>query len=781
MSGFAEYKVKIDAEVSAAKKEILELKNRITELEKGDHKVSINLDTKLLESALSKLDNMLSALSKNTGNFSQFENMAASIGTAVNSLKEMRDALVTIDNNGNVGNRISSSIDTLNTSLTTLVGNLRDANNLEDQLGNTNTGNSNAGNSNTGNSSANKSRSKSNNNNNLGKDATAYKDYNKELISLYKRRKQLETDQETGYNTPYHQNRLSEIAKEASEIEARMKELSVSEDLIKKQEDLYNREKALADKRKASKIDTYNQKKAREEQKQSDKDISPEYKNNINELLRLEDQRYKLREKINTGQDTVKNQTLLKQTEAEIQAIEKENELLQVSAELREKQEAKVQKKRANNEELLKQVTDNYNESVVASQIDTRNQTIENAIEKSNNAFQKIKLPESFSSEVSNLKTQLDALNTAFQSESENLTGDAFDKRLQKYQSDVESLTNKLSNLQKLSKKGTLVNLADNKLGITGTETNVDEMISNVTSELSKNYDILSTSNKRDMSSGIEQMVFKLRDAEGEISQLALNWDSATGKIVQSTSKLGNEGSKVEQFFTGLKSRFKNMSQYWMANLLNPYQIIGSVKSMIGKVVELDDALIDLKKTTTMSDSELNQFYTNSSKNAKEMGTSTKDLIQQAADWSRLGYSSNYEATNMAKKSSMFAAISPGMSTDEASSGLISIMKAYDISVDQVQSQVMDKINTLGNNFAETNADIVTGLQKSAAALSATGTSLDDAMALFTGGYEILQDAESMGTALRTISMRVRGKIAAASIYRNIYAVHLIKVQMITI
>ncbi len=61
------------------------------------------------------------------------------------------------------------------------------------------------------------------------------------------------------------------------------------------------------------------------------------------------------------------------------------------------------------------------------------------------------------------------------------------------------------------------------------------------------------------------------------------------------------------------------------------------------------------------------------------------------------------------------------------------------------------------NKFAESNADIVEGMKRSAAALSAVGTDYKDAFALFTGGQEILQNAEVMGRALRSISMRIRG------------------------
>lgn len=68
----------------------------------------------------------------------------------------------------------------------------------------------------------------------------------------------------------------------------------------------------------------------------------------------------------------------------------------------------------------------------------------------------------------------------------------------------------------------------------------------------------------------------------------------------------------------------------------------------------------------------------------------------------------------------------------------------------------MAKVTDL-NSFAESNADIVEGMKRSAAALSAVGTSYQDAFALFTGTQEIMQNAEVAGRALRSISLRIRG------------------------
>ena len=68
----------------------------------------------------------------------------------------------------------------------------------------------------------------------------------------------------------------------------------------------------------------------------------------------------------------------------------------------------------------------------------------------------------------------------------------------------------------------------------------------------------------------------------------------------------------------------------------------------------------------------------------------------------------------------------------------------------------MDPINQLGNTMAEDNQDIVEGMERSAAALAAVGTSTKDAFALFSGIQEVLQNAEKSGTSLRSVALRLR-------------------------
>lgn len=183
----------------------------------------------------------------------------------------------------------------------------------------------------------------------------------------------------------------------------------------------------------------------------------------------------------------------------------------------------------------------------------------------------------------------------------------------------------------------------------------------------------------------------------------------------------------------GWKKRLASLTQY-LATFVSFYRIVGYVRESFSTIKELDTALVDLRKTAHMSTEEFERFYFDSNNIAKQMGVTTKAIIEQASSWSRLGYNTAETASQMAALSSQFASISPGMSTDTAQSGLVSIMKAYDVEVEDVKRSIIDNINTLGNSFAESNEDIVQGLERSAAALHATGTTLEESLALFTGG-----------------------------------------------
>ena len=83
--------------------------------------------------------------------------------------------------------------------------------------------------------------------------------------------------------------------------------------------------------------------------------------------------------------------------------------------------------------------------------------------------------------------------------------------------------------------------------------------------------------------------------------------------------------------------------------------------------------------------------------------------------------------------------------------------------------QIVDKFNEIGNNFAISSTGIGEALQRSASALAEAGNSIDESVALITAANSVVQNPEQVGTALKTLSMRLRGRIYAP-LYSNIQA-----------
>lgn len=77
--------------------------------------------------------------------------------------------------------------------------------------------------------------------------------------------------------------------------------------------------------------------------------------------------------------------------------------------------------------------------------------------------------------------------------------------------------------------------------------------------------------------------------------------------------------------------------------------------------------------------------------------------------------------------------------------------------VSDVLDGIMSKINHIGNKFNTSSAEIAAGLRSSSAAMAGVGGTIEDNIALFTAGQEIVQDASQVGDAIRSIALRIRG------------------------
>ena len=172
-------------------------------------------------------------------------------------------------------------------------------------------------------------------------------------------------------------------------------------------------------------------------------------------------------------------------------------------------------------------------------------------------------------------------------------------------------------------------------------------------------------------------------------------------------------------------------------------------------VIQIDSALTELRKVSDASTERLARNFEVSAETAKELGSSITHVINITADWARLGFSVD-EAEALARVTTLFQNVGDNMSADDASSFMISTLKGFQMQADEAE-HIADVYNEVANNFAIDTAGIGEALQRSAASFNAANTSLEGAISVITTANSVVQNPEAVGTAMKTLSARIRG------------------------
>lgn len=209
--------------------------------------------------------------------------------------------------------------------------------------------------------------------------------------------------------------------------------------------------------------------------------------------------------------------------------------------------------------------------------------------------------------------------------------------------------------------------------------------------------------------------------------------------------------------FDKLKSKAKEYMTYLSAAEVFMY-IEQGLRDMFEQVKVIDSAMTELKKVTNETDSAYNSFLSDAASKAKEIGTTIDGFVSSTADFARLGYNMS-DASKLAEVANIYAVVGDEIdSVETATASLISTMTAFGIEASDSIS-IVDKFNIVGNNFAISSGGIGDALERSASSMAAANNSLDETIALITAANTVVQDADSVGTAFKTISMRIRGKV----------------------
>ena len=234
---------------------------------------------------------------------------------------------------------------------------------------------------------------------------------------------------------------------------------------------------------------------------------------------------------------------------------------------------------------------------------------------------------------------------------------------------------------------------------------------------------------------------------EGDVTELSARLSSLEVEANRCGATTETLSQKLSRLF---KEHFQTaVAMYGVA------MVKQGLREVYNNVVEIDTSMTNLKKVTNETESAYSSFLSSASSQARELGASISDVIDSTAEWSRLGYTLD-ESQELAKWSTVLSNIGDGIdSASDAASYLVSILKGFRMEADEVE-HVVNVLNSVGNNEPISESGIAEALVRSASALSAAGNSFEESVSLISAANSVLQDPDTVGTTLKTISMYLR-------------------------
>ena len=247
---------------------------------------------------------------------------------------------------------------------------------------------------------------------------------------------------------------------------------------------------------------------------------------------------------------------------------------------------------------------------------------------------------------------------------------------------------------------------------------------------------------------------YTIEKSKNQVQDMTLHMNSLSGAVTQQTGELRHVDTAWQKFGKSLGAKFQEVGRY-LLSFGSIYRVWGMLKQGVGYIKEIDNALTELRKVTDETDATYARFLQTASKTAGVVGSTVSELTQMSAEWARLGYNIQQSA-DLAKSTAILLNVSEFQDATQASEALISTIQAFGYAANE-SMHVVDVLNEVGNSYAISSDGIATALQDSASALMEGGNNLEQAVALVASANRVVQDPNSVGSALRTISLRLRG------------------------
>lgn len=254
----------------------------------------------------------------------------------------------------------------------------------------------------------------------------------------------------------------------------------------------------------------------------------------------------------------------------------------------------------------------------------------------------------------------------------------------------------------------------------------------------------------KDYGAALSDLAEKQRNAttKGELQTL----NSQVKAIQQQAILAGKTGNS---FFSELKRATLQIAEFAGVYGMIQNVVMDGGRKMLQSVVDVNSAMIELQKVSSAPQNQINSYFDNATESAVKYGAKISEVIQSTADWSRLGYGLK-DAEKLSDVTTLLTNVGDNMTQEKSSEGLISTLKGFNMQASQAES-IIDKVNEVANTQPIDTAGIFEGLKRSASSMSSANNTLSETIALITAANSVVQDPTTIGTAFKTISMRIRG------------------------
>lgn len=209
---------------------------------------------------------------------------------------------------------------------------------------------------------------------------------------------------------------------------------------------------------------------------------------------------------------------------------------------------------------------------------------------------------------------------------------------------------------------------------------------------VAKNGDLVESTRYVNLATKEEyEQITKVEDGFSRLQQATAKQAKQNNALNSSQAKLNSTTKHSVSIFQDFTNTFLKMAKFNTVNLIYD-AIINSMSEMIEVTEKLNAATVEFQKVSDLNGESLREYKEHLGELGAEVGRTMSEMIEGSTTFRKSGFTDE-ESAQLAKINAMFQNIADEeLSASDAAQILISTMKGFDLTVDEVE-HIADVIN----------------------------------------------------------------------------------------